>query len=247
MTIANMILSLGQSNARAAGTVSIGFPGGWTSDANIKIWWYATQTWQTYNPGVNTDWTGSTGWGMEAEYARQWRIDHPTDTLYIWKQAVDGTPLYANGNPSAADWSPNSSTEKQFIVLIEQIKASQAALALSGLTPVVNTCLWMQGETDEQNGHATDYYANLNQFVYLLRQTVNNPNMHFVIGRILPYWNQSGGFVREGQAWMGSQSKSAWVNTDSFSTLTGSSGSHFNATGIVQLGSGMYAADATIV
>jgi len=245
MTIAKMRLFPGQSNARAAGTVGVGFPGGWTSDPGIKIWWYAAQAWQTYNPGVNTDWTGSTGWGAEAEYARLWRLDHPNDTLYIWKQAVDGTPLYPNGNPNAADWSPHSATTKQWVVLQQQVAASQAALVAQSLTPQIDSCLWFQGESDELDGRAVEYRGNLLMAQDLMRVNFSAPNMHLIIARILPYWNQSGGLVRQAHEWIGSLPGNAWVDIDDVGCID-QQRSHINAAGAVQVGARMYAAEQLI-
>lgn len=258
MTIAHMAVFAGQSNARCSGTDAnsaghgpTGFPGGWTSDANIKIWWYAAQAWQTYNPGVNTDWTGGTGWSMEAEYARQWRLDHPSDTLYIWKQAVDGTPLYSFNDPSKPDWSPHTPYKNQWFNLIEQTKAAQAALIALGLTPQIDTMIWFQGETDENDAndqtHNAEYLTNMIEIIERFRVIFQCPNMHVVIVRILPYWTQHGGLVREAQAWIGALPHNAMVDIDSgVETLSGSSGSHIDNVGAVTVGARAYAADKAI-
>lgn len=243
MAIVHCSLHISQSNGRSSNVIingsPVAFPGGWTSNSNIKIWYYYAQALQTYVPGTNSDWNSPVAWGPEAEFARLWVQD--VGKVHMWKQAVDGTPMYPDASPSVPNWAIENTPKNQWMNLIEQTKAMQAAIIAAGDTPQLDVMTIFQGETDANNSRGAEYAYRLLRFINYTRQILNAPDMKVVITRILPYWNQDGGLVRQAQKWIGSLPGNTWIDIDDLGNGDAAH-SHISAADAVVVGARQYAA-----
>lgn len=239
-----IVLCAGQSNALGQ-TAGSNLPSNLqTLDSNIKIW--NGSAFVTLQNGVNNDITGAgpgTWWGPEAEFARRWRLKHPSNVLYIVKYAVSGTFLYDTGSLT---WFPTPRNGPSYFATLKTY-TDNAKTALSGLSPIVEAFLWMQGESDgsgsDQGGLAVanEYQTNLTALFSAVRSQLGDNNTKIVVGRITDssHW-PSGSIIRAAQTAVvsGDSGISSLVDTDTFLRLVDDF--HYNADGLVSLGSSMY-------
>lgn len=247
-TIGVMHIFAGQSNADSYGTDGESFPGGWVADEGIQIWVPASNKFETYNPGVNSDYSGGAKWGPEAEFARRWRLANPNVPFYIVKVSAGATALAANG---ATDWSPSSSGEL-FDALFNNVNLARHALATKGLRPKVENFIWVHGEADGSDDTMTAaYQSNLESFIATWRASLSEPNMRFVLSRLN---TEDFGFpvrradLRAAQVAVGIQHLCGWVDTDSLTTLPLAPpfAGHYDPDSVKELGRLLFVADQAI-
>jgi len=224
-----------------------------TPPANVFFWNYNTPTpttaWPCDHqvcPGVGNGWVPLTPtlgvfdspsqpdtFGPELSFGHRLSQLFPTDQIYLVKQAVTATDL-------AVDWKPGTPGGVMYTRFRERVDAALLNLTGSGATPVISGMAWMQGESDALNlvpGAAAAYETNLLSFIQNVRTVYGAPDMPFVMGSILPYWD-SLGTVRSAQANVAAMPgmNVALVDTGSFSTLPSGYPGHFGTQGQLALG-----------
>lgn len=209
-----------------------------TLDPLIKIWNAGTGAWQTMNPGVNTGGVNagaSYAVGPEVQFAMEWRIAHPGETLYIVKVAQGSTGLAQDG--AETDWSPNSSNELFAKVTLDITNAKNA---LSD-APQLSTVIWVQGEQDATNQTKADNYgSNEDAFFDAVRNTWGNQGTMILDAQL----NSNIGMTYKATVQAGKVTNDQGDNnahllmTDSFSLQSDSL--HYNGVGQSQLGAGFY-------
>lgn len=236
-----VILCSGQSNALGRQNETIILPANLqVPDVNIKIW--NGTDFVTLQNGINNDIHGSNLWGPEAEFARLWRLRHPSETLYILKDASIGAFLADNGTVNT--WSPLSSIG-HFPEMETHSTNAVNWLIADGKTPSFEVLLWMQGEFDGSDFTASNaYQTNLTNFFSSIRSRWGSSNTKIMVGRIAqtsswPYADT----VRAAQAAVVSadNGNSALINTDNYALQSDTI--HYK--GFVPLGAAMYYAFET--
>jgi hypothetical protein len=230
---AKMFVFAGQSNADN----STGTQGRYgTLDPGIKIW--RSGAWATYDPTANASNQGVGFWGFEAEFLYQYRLAHPTETIYAVKQATGATTL-------AFNWKQDGSGA-QWNGLVSQYNAAKANLQGSGYSVTTPSLSWMQGEADAGNGDtAPAYEANLTTFFASVR-TLMGAGVKIDVGRIANTIETGSlrATVRAAQAAVVTADGNAvLINTDAIPHEADDL--HFlTPTGVNQLGLYFYQADA---
>ena len=183
-----MVVFAGQSNMGVYGTSPSTVTAAWHADPLTQIWNDAGGKWEPMNPGVNTGYGGQPdSWGPEVQFAVDFRVAHPSETLYIVKSVFGGTPLAQDTAPYHADWSPKSIGE-----LFDQTTQTinRASAAAGGARPTF--VFFGQGEEDANYAAAAhDYGGNLSAFFTAVRSSwIGDPNGKigfFEIGVSPPY------------------------------------------------------------
>lgn len=96
------------------------------------------------------------------------------------KVASAGTSLFATSGP---DWDPASAGELTD-ALVGAVNAAMARVRASGNEPVIET-LWVQGEADMAEPHASQYMQQLSAFIAACREQTGDPGSLFAIS-VLP-------------------------------------------------------------
>jgi hypothetical protein len=253
MSLANVILVLGQSNAMGYATSPNGgpntpYPGGWTAQmigsAYAEAIWTGS-SWVQYIPGsASTYPPANSCWGPEASIALAKRSPSPQRTTYIFKYAVGGVGLAQN--PSGDDWSPYSAS-KTFWNFYQAYQNAAAQLVSYNILPIIDECYWIGNESDCFSTTAADALArDFPMFVRTLRLRLSSPDMKFIIARTkdtlgsvsgpLPYV----GTVRAAQTDVCLPSV-AWVDCDDLASGTISTG-HYDPASLVTMGCRMASA-----
>jgi hypothetical protein len=259
MAAGSIVICLGQSDAMNFGNQGVSYSA-WVNDPQIRFWDKTAAAWVTYDPfGTGTGATkaliDSSGtvpgyWGPEAEYARQFRLIVPQQSIWVFHYAIGTTPL---GQTPAGqlDWNPYSfGVNKQFDIMKTDLMAALNAMIVLGVQEIiVETCLWIGNESDTVDPVlAGQVWYMLVQFRRALRGVVGRNDMRFIIARCRqgapngPYTQT----VRSAQEAVGTHFNSAWVTTDDL-VLGGPGNLHFDAPSTVKLGSRMFHADQTLM
>ena len=245
-----VFLIAGQSNAAGVGGYpeDIPCPAPYNAaQSGVKFWNYnpipATLPFEGYNdPGVGDGWSslrpgfGYTNYefGPEVSFGYTLHNLFPRDQVYLVKYAISSQDL-------AVCWNPNG-THSIYPMFKARVNAAMANLAAAGLNPQIDGMIWMQGEMDADNAYsataAASYATNLTSFIARVRSDFDSPDMRFVVGRVLDYYDTTppGGaaMVRNAQmtvpALVGNAS---WIDTDD---LERAYSGHYGTQGQIDLG-----------
>jgi lysophospholipase L1-like esterase len=176
--------------------------------------------------------------------------DATNTRLAIIKHAEGGTSLYNNWKAGGDGTTTGDGNE---YITFQQTVANGMA-ALSNKYPnaqiSIEGMVWMQGETDAQNGQGARYFNNLTNFITDVRATFK-PGLPFVIGRLSN--NQAAWLERqEGapglaglalvqgaqDAMAAGDHRAGIVNTDGYGMNPPNDDIHFNAAAATALGKG---------
>lgn len=253
MTVANVILLLGQSNAMSFATNGVAYPGGWSTQSlgggYAEASWTGT-SWAQYVPG-STSYGTQPYWGPEGAIALAKRAVTPQTCTYIYKYAVGGVGLAPN--PGGVTWSPYVSGGV-YSNFLTDLAAAMAQLVAASLTPVITECYWIGNESDCFSWAAASSLAHdLPAFIaYIWALPHASISTKFIITRtkltlgsgstspapgLLPYVD----IVRSAQM----NVCSPWVNTDDLASGNVSAG-HYDPSSVITLGSRLFAAAQAI-
>ena len=204
----------------------------------------------TLFPGASRDYA----LGPEITFGRRMADILGCDTnntrLAIIKHAEGATSLY--GNWKGGGNTTTTGDGNQYVIFQQTVANGMDALTnkYPNANISIDGMIWMQGETDAQNGHADggEYYNNLTNFIADVRATIK-PNLPFIIGRLSN--NQSNYLYRtagaEGVAQLGyaqaaqdavaaGDHRVGLVNTDDLGVNSPNDDIHFNQVGQIELG-----------
>ena len=170
--------------------------------------------------------------------------------LAIIKHAEGGTSLYSNWKAGGNATTTGDGAE--YVTFQQTVANGMAALAnkYPNAQITLEGMIWMQGETDAQNGQGSGYFNNLTNFITDVRATIK-PGLPFVIGRLSN--NQAAWLERqEGapgptglalvqaaqDAVAAADPRVGMVNTDDFGVNPPNDDIHFNMAGELALGNG---------
>ncbi len=112
--------------------------------------------------------------GFDLTFAKQYLtlLSNPKDTVLIIPAGQSATSFRFN------NWNKN---DPQYNDMIERINFVLSEFPNSHLDGI----LWHQGESDTGN---VDFQINLDQFITDVREEINQPNLPFVLGGMVPFW-----------------------------------------------------------
>jgi hypothetical protein len=207
----------------------------------VKFWNYTPDavSGSVHNPSVGNGWISlqnnygyrNDTFGPELSFGARLHEFYPNDEIYLVKTGISGTTL-------GGDWNPTSGATYNLF----KSRTTAALNSLAAKNPTIAGMIWMQGESDAATpSYATNYAANLKNFVNKVRTTFNAPNMKFVAGEItnmsvvaLGATQANTDLVRNSQANISSQiANSSSFNTDD---LTWAYYGHYGTQGQIELG-----------
>jgi hypothetical protein len=220
---ARVFLLAGQSNMSGAGLFDQLKKTEQKAPEGVKIW--NKNEWQDLGPGVSAN---EGRFGPELAFGRAMRKAFPDDAIYLIKTAAGGTSMHKH-------WNVESGTmRKRFLA------TAQAALKNLDEARVkyeVDGMLWMQGESDADQGKGAEYEESLKKLIKDMRREFKEREMPFIMGRILPTFDRpegNGPLVRAAQATVAAGDKKVVVfDTDDFERLNKG---HYNHEGQLELG-----------
>lgn len=169
-----------------------------TAEAAIPV--YVNGGWQNLQPGLNYD-RNSAWFGPEVTFGRDIAAATGRNVALV-KYAVGSTTL-------ADEWhAPDANGQGAGLCYTGFMTSVNAARASFGpdVQVTIRGMVWMQGETDawyQDPARANAYEQNLTAFIASVRSDLKVADLPFIIGRISPSWNWSGGghgaIVRQAQ------------------------------------------------
>ena len=171
---ANRVFLLGgQSNMVGQGLNSELRPPYDAVQNDVKFW---SNGWIPLSPGFGNK---PENFGPEVSFGRAIKDALPGDTIYLVKYGSNGKALYNDFKPY---------TGRYYLEMIKTFNAALANLDDAGIDYEISGMLWMQGESDAYESQAEAYETNLVNFIKVMRQAFNAPEMPFVIARVLNHF-----------------------------------------------------------
>jgi hypothetical protein len=246
--IRDCFIFCGQSNGMTFfPSPSTAFPGGWTTDANIRLWNGngTANAWDTYIPNTNSNPPGVSGgayWGPEAEFARQWRIDNPTKAIFIVKRCIGGQGMI--NTSTGTTWSAYDSASSYRDLVDDVVAAANNISATTRLS--VRGIFWIGNESDTTDSTAAGRVQyELESFIDGLRSAISAFSAK---GIVVVTKNQgpngaSTPTVRAAQKYVGTLQNNCFVDEDPELSFAGTgAGSHLIPASVVELGRRAYVA-----
>jgi hypothetical protein len=142
--------------------------------ANAIYWSWAKNSWIDF-PDRTSDHDRI---GPEIPFAHRLAKAFPNDTIAIVKLSVGGITMEGQWKPGSGDL---------YVRLIANARAAIESLKSRGDACEVAGMIWLQGESDAQEGAqvaAEAYEANLSKLIELVRRDLDAPALAVVVGRI---------------------------------------------------------------
>lgn len=220
---ARVFLLAGQSNMSGAGLFNQLTKSDQKPPEGVKIW--NQGAWHNLGPGFSAN-TGR--FGPELAFGKAMKKAYPSDSIYLIKTAAGGTSMHKH-------WNIETGTLlKRFLktaeVALQDLKKKRVNYQIAGM-------LWMQGESDAAQGKGAEYEDSLKDFIKAMRKEFKEKDMPFLMGRILPTFDQptgNGPLVRDAQEKLARELKNvACFDTDDFPRINKG---HYNHEGQLELG-----------
>lgn len=231
-----VFLLAGQSNIVGQGRNNELSPPYSLPQTDVNYWHNASGTWVDLAPGFGGR---STWFGPEVAFGRAIKDAYPDDEIYLVKYGVGGTALYN-------DWAPT--TGPQYTAWRNTLNNALGNLDSSLIDYEISGMMWMQGESDAFESQGPNYEANLTNFIADVRGVVGDPDLPFIIGRVLDYYGGNNiipgtstshaDAVRAAQQTVAENTDNvAWFDTDSFQVVDPvSNPGHYGTQGQIDLG-----------
>jgi hypothetical protein len=197
----------------------------------------------------------SGSFGPEISFANDLAAATPDEQIAIIKCAMGGTgiarsvdysdyiPAIKGFNDRGKSWHPPAEGREAGILyqrLINNVRDALAVLDRRHTEWELAACLWMQGEHEAgiSRRMAEDYDKLLVEFTSAVRRDLKVPSLPFVIGEVNSHKWAYGDVVRIKQAKVCQEDRNAvLVKTTDLSRKGSGGASHFDADGMLELGS----------
>ena len=192
---------------------------------NVKIW--SKGTWHKLGPGFSAN---EGRFGPELAFGREMQKAYPKDTIYLIKKAAGGTSMHKH-------WTVSGDGGVMFKRFLADAQAAIGNLKRKDEKFTINGMLWMQGESDAAQGMGDVYEESLRVFIKKIRAEFKQPQLPFIMGRILPTFDKPvghGPMVRAALEKIAKEDKfAACFDTDKFERINKG---HYNHNGQITLG-----------
>ena len=222
---ARVYLLAGQSNMSGAGLFAELKKSEQKPPAGVQIW--HQNKWQEIEPGISAN---EGRFGPELAFGRAMKKAYPDDEIYLIKKAAGGTSLHKH-------WKVTDGQGPLLRSFLTMAKAALKNLDKERVSYTIEGMLWMQGESDADQGKGAEYEESLEDFIKEMRREFKVRKMPFVMGRILPTFDRpegNGPLVRAAQEKIAEDDeKVACFDTDDFERINKG---HYNHKGQLELG-----------
>lgn len=125
--------------------------------------------------------------GVELSLGTKLQLLFPERRIALIKHGLSGSSLYEQWNPGNRSGEVQGAEYSKFV---HTVNSAIAKLKESGYTPVVKAMVWQQGEGDGHENAGLDqsrkYGVNLKNFIEQMRKELNNEDLLFVYGSVMP-------------------------------------------------------------
>ena len=222
---ARVFLLAGQSNMSGAGLFDQLKKSEQKPPEGVQIW--NKNQWQEVGPGISAN-TGR--FGPELAFGRAMRQAFPKDEIYLIKTAAGGTSMHKH-------WTVEGNKGALVKRFISSAQAALKNLKDEGVKYRVEGMLWMQGESDADQGKGAEYEDSLKKFIKEMRREFKEREMPFIMGRIITTFDKpkgNGPLVRAAQESVAEEVKNVvCFDTDDFDRINKG---HYNHEGQLELG-----------
>lgn len=222
---ARIFLLAGQSNMSGAGLFDQLKKSEQEPPERVKIW--HKNQWQPIGPGVSAN---EGRFGPELSFGRAMQKAYPKDDIYLIKTAAGGTSMHKH-------WKVTGGSSPMLKKFLTTAHAAMDNLDDERIKFTIDGMLWMQGESDADQGKGAEYEDSLKAFIKEMRREFKEREMPFVMGRILPTFDKPAGngpLVRAAQETVAEEVKSvACFDTDRLDRINKG---HYNHEGQLELG-----------
>ncbi len=223
---ARVFLLAGQSNMSGAGLYDELKRSEKIAPEGVKIW-NEKNEWQDLGPGVSAN---KGRFGPEIAFGRAMRKAFPEDEIYLIKTASGGTSMYKH-------WHFDNGRGPLLKRFLSTARAALEELDDRRVKYTIEGFLWMQGESDAAQGKGAEYEASLKTFIKGVRREFKERDLPFILGRILPSFDNpkgNGPLVRAAQESVAEEVKNVvFFDTDDYELLNKG---HYNHNGQIELG-----------
>jgi hypothetical protein len=150
----------------------------------VKCWDRRRRQWVPLAPGMGKY---PDRFGPEISFGHAMAEAMPDADIRLVKFAAGGSNLYENWAP------PEGPCYRSFMKTAE---SALRDLDKSRIQYEIVGMLWLQGESDADAGKGDLYEENLKAFIAHIRQEFKEPEMPFVIARVLAVWGAKNGHAR---------------------------------------------------
>ncbi len=225
------------------------FPKELLHQPRILFWQATTSSWGTLRV------TDSGSFGPEIAFSYDLAVAMPDEQIAIIKYAVGGTgiarstdytdyiPKLKNFVDRGKNWHPPLGDREAgglYQRLIENVRNAISTLDDEHQQWEFAGCLWMQGEHEAgiSQKMAQDYEGLLTDFIRSVRADLKVPYLPFAIGEVNSHTWRFGDIVRDAQVSVCQEDRNLALVRTTDLPREGSGGlSHFDADGMIQLGS----------
>lgn len=222
---ARVFLLGGQSNMAGAGLFKELKKAEQKAPEGVRIWF--KNQWQEVGPGISAN---EGRFGPELAFGRVIREAFPGDEIYLIKTAAGGTSMHKH-------WNVEGKGAPMLRRFLAGARAALKELEGRKVKYTVDGMLWMQGESDAAQGKGAEYEESLRKFIKEMRNEFKEKEMPFLMGRILPTFDQpkgNGPMVREAQKKVAKEvANVVCFDTDDFPRINKG---HYNHEGQLELG-----------
>ena len=233
-----MYVFAGQSNAVGVNSFSELTPGQAAPQPNVLFYGpnELGNTWAPLTPSATSP-NSFNGFGPEISAGKSISAGLGGSQVAEVKYAVGATSLW-----DPLDWNPNGNNNL-YDQMVARVNAAGAALAGQGHTTFVAGVFWMQGESDADEGHASEYGANLTNLIASVRGLYGEATP-FVFGQIIDRDANTSIVRAQQQLVANTVPNTAYVLTDD---LGHTDFIHFNGPGAYTMGERFGAANLAMI
>ncbi|MGD7652843.1 MAG: sialate O-acetylesterase [Verrucomicrobiales bacterium] len=222
---ARVFLLAGQSNMAGAGLYDQLEKAEQTPPEKVRIW--HKNQWQELGPGISAN---KGRFGPELAFGRAIHQAFPDDDIYLIKTAAGGTSMHKH-------WTVDNGGGPMLKRFRATAQAALKDLEKRKVPYTIDGMLWMQGESDADQGKGAEYDASLRKFIKTMRSEFKQSGMPFIMGRIITTFDKpkgNGPLVRATQETIAREVKHvACFDTDDFPRINKG---HYNHVGQIELG-----------
>ncbi|MGE9269175.1 MAG: sialate O-acetylesterase, partial [Verrucomicrobiales bacterium] len=152
------------------------------------------------------------------------------DDIYLIKTAAGGTSMHKHWTLENGGGALLRRFRKTAQAALEDLEDRRIDYSINGM-------LWMQGESDADQGKGAEYEASLKEFIQGMRKEFKVKDMPFILGRIITTFDKpkgNGPLVRAAQEKVADEMEGVeWFDTDDFERINKG---HYNHNGQIELG-----------
>jgi hypothetical protein len=257
--VAGQSNAVGYNDQREYRQGKLPFPEAFRNQPGVRFWDAKKKSWQPLQLGESEGFTNQ-AFGPEIGFSHDLARALPNESIAIIKYAAGGSgiarsrdyddyiPSLKGYNDNGSNWHPPGdglAAGGLYRQLLEKAREARSALDRDGVSYELSGFLWMQGEHEAgiSPRMAGDYARLLKGLIQSVRTDLKTPDLPFAVGEVNGHTWAYGDVVRKAQTEVCKELRNtALVKTTDLSRQGSGGAAHFDADGMIELGSRFAAA-----